>query len=283
MRCLLRAVGLSWLLFAGSACSLIPQVAHQPSIHNPFPQLSRVAIAPFINLSTEPTVDGRQFALAYFDQLQNVPGFIVVPVGTVETAMQSYKISLDNPEQVRRLAQILGVDAVVVGAVTDYSAYYPPRVAMQVDWYAANPCFNPIPAGTGCHGAHAKREFIPAPLVMEAEMALAKAQLKTQTPEYRPMPVPPPTPVPPGDLPADPGAMPLPGGDLSSAEAQSRLVKKACATSDAMGAAGPDGCRTGADGTIGTGSSRELARPARLHTAGTMCHSWPMATHRTSL
>ncbi len=202
MRCLLRLIGLSWLLSVGTACSLIPQVAHQPSIHNPFPQLSRVAIAPFINLSTEPTVDGRQFALAYFNELQLIPGFVVVPVGTVETAMESYKLTLDNPEQVRRLAQILGVDAVVVGAVTDYSPFYPPRVAMQVDWYAANPCFHPIPPGYGLPWGTREEEYIPAPLVLEAEMALAKAQMKTQTPPYRQPAVPPPTPQPPGPLPA---------------------------------------------------------------------------------
>ncbi len=43
-----------------------------------------MAIAPFLNLSTEPTLDGRQFALAYFNELQCVPGFEVVPVGIVE-------------------------------------------------------------------------------------------------------------------------------------------------------------------------------------------------------
>ena len=47
------------------------------------------------------------------------------------------------------MAQILDVDAVVIGAVTDYSPYYPPRCALQVEWYAANPGFHPIPPGYG--------------------------------------------------------------------------------------------------------------------------------------
>ena len=37
----------------------------------------------------------------------------------------------------------------VVGAVTDYSPYYPPRMALHVEWYAANPNFHPIPPGYG--------------------------------------------------------------------------------------------------------------------------------------
>lgn len=178
---------------------LIPQVAHQPVVHNPFPQLSKVAVAPFFNLTTDASVDGRQFALAYFNELQLVPGFEVVPVGVVEKTIETYRISLDNPDQARKLAQILGVDAVVIGAVSDFSPYYPPRCAMQVEWYAVNPGFHPIPPGYGLPWGTPEEEFIPGPLVFEAEMALAKAQLRTQTPDCPMPPV-----MPPPQLPAAP-------------------------------------------------------------------------------
>jgi hypothetical protein len=168
------------LLFSG--CAFLPDISHQPRYHNPFPQLSKVAIAPFFNLSTEPTVDGRQFALAYFNELQLVPGYEVVPVGVVEKALEMYNLSLDSPTDARRLAQVLGVDAVVVGAVTDFSPYYPPRCGLQVEWYAANPCLHPIPPGYGLPWGTLEEEQIPASLVFEAEMALAKAQMQTQTP-----------------------------------------------------------------------------------------------------
>lgn len=174
---------LGWLLLAGG-CRWLPQVAYQPVIHNPFPQLSRVAVAPFFNLSTEPTVDGRQFAAAYYAELQAVPGFEVVPIGVVENVMLEQKLSLDSPQDAQQLARALGVDAVVVGAVTDFSPYYPPRCGLQIEWYAANPCFHPIPPGYGLPWGTPQEEQIPAPLVFEAEMALARAQLKTQTPKY---------------------------------------------------------------------------------------------------
>lgn len=173
------AIGVAILL---AGCGVFPEVVHQPVLHNPFPQLTKVAVAPFFNLSTEPTVDGRQFALAYFNQLQLVPGFEVVPVGVVERAAQMHKIQLSNPSEARRLAQILGVDAIVIGAVTDFNIYYPPRCGMQVEWYAANSCFHPIPPGYGLPWGTPQEEFIPGPVVLEAEMALARAQLKTQTP-----------------------------------------------------------------------------------------------------
>jgi hypothetical protein len=169
-----------------TGCGLWPDISHQPTLHNPFPQLTKVAVAPFINVSAEPTVDGRQFGIAYFEELQAIPGYEVVPVGTVETAMRDHHIMLDSAADVRRLAQILGVDAVVIGVVTDYCAYYPPRCGLQVEWYAANPCFHPIPPGYGLPWGTPAEEDIPEPLVLETEMSLAREQLKTQTPGYQP-------------------------------------------------------------------------------------------------
>ena len=170
------------ILVAG--CGLLPDVSKQPMIHNPFPQLTKVAVAPFINLSTDPSVDGREFGLAYFSELQLIPGFEVVPIGVVETAMRDNHLTLSSAADCRRLTQLLGVDAVVVGAVTDFDPYYPPRCGMQVEWYAANPCFHPIPPGYGLPWGTPAEEDIPKSLVMETEMALARAQLKTQTPDY---------------------------------------------------------------------------------------------------
>ena len=219
----MRTVLAILLLLASTGCQLIPEIAHQPVVHNPFPQLAKVAVAPFFNLHAEPSVDGRQFAQAYFNELQLIQGFEVVPVGVVERAMHTYQLDLDNPDEVRRLATVLGVDAVVIGAVTDFSPYYPPRCAMQVEWYATNPCFQPIPAGYGLPWGTPEEEQIPGPLVLEAEFALARAQLKTQTPNFptAQVPMPPPVLVPtpagegPGQLdPAHGPTAPLPGGPL---------------------------------------------------------------------
>jgi hypothetical protein len=108
----------------------------QVTATNPIPGLSTVAVAPFVNLSAERAVDGRRVALAYYAELQKTPGFQVVPVGVVEVAIVQNRLDLQNPDDVLKLAQILDVDAVVIGAVTDYSPYYPPRIGLNVDWYA---------------------------------------------------------------------------------------------------------------------------------------------------
>lgn len=165
---------------------MLPEVSHAPVVHNPFPQLSRLAVVPFFNQSAEPTVNGRDFALAYYAELQAVPGFEVVPVSAVEAAMKQYGIGFDPPEnavqQARWLAKKLGVDAVVVGTVTDFSAYYPPRCGIRVEWYAANEGFHEIPAGYGLPWGTPDEEYIDDRTVFEAEMALARAQMDTQSP-----------------------------------------------------------------------------------------------------
>lgn len=185
------------LLLALTGCSLVlPQISHQPVIRNPFPQLSRVAVAPFFNQSDEATVDGRAVAMAYFAELQRTPGFEVVPVGVVEEAMIMHRVDLGGPGEARRLAQILGVDVVVVGAITDYSPYYPPRMGLRVEWYTSNPGFHEIPPGYGLPWHTPEEEFIPDSLAYEAKMSLARVQLSGQAPacdeRMHSLPVPPP-------------------------------------------------------------------------------------------
>src|SRR5437762_923501 len=175
------------LFAASSGCALWPDRVVEPQFHNPFPQIYRVAVLPFFNQSAEPTVDGDAVAMAYYNELQAIPGFEVMPVG-VAKQMLAASIAATGVEprggiDFQRLARLLNVDAVLVGSITEYSPYYPPRLGLAVDWYAANPSFHPIPPGYGLPWGRAEEEFIPSTLVREAEFALAREQLKTQTPD----------------------------------------------------------------------------------------------------
>src|SRR5438876_1358705 len=175
------------LCIATSGCALCPDRIVEPQFHNPFPQIYRVAVLPFFNQSAEPTVDGDAVAMAYYNELQAIPGFEVMPVG-VAKQMLAASISAGGGEprggpDFQLLARQMGVDAVLVGSITEYSPYYPPRIGLAVDWYAANPSFHPIPLGYGLPWGRAEEEFIPSTLVREAEFALAREQLKTQTPD----------------------------------------------------------------------------------------------------
>ena len=126
------------LLLAGT--TVLPGcVIVQTGVTNPIPGMTTVAVAPFVNLSAERVVDGRRFALAYHAELQKIPGYQVIPVGVTEQAMVDLGIDLDGPDDALKLAKALGADAIVIGAVTDYTPYYPPRIGLQVQWYAPEP------------------------------------------------------------------------------------------------------------------------------------------------
>ncbi len=230
------AIALGVLILV-TGCGLIPEIDHQPTLHNPFPQLTKVAVAPFFNLSSEGTVDPRQFGLAYFGELQAVPGYEVMPIGVVEAAIRDNHLSLATPADVRRLAQLLGADAVVIGAVTDFSPYYPPRCGLQVEWYAANPCFHSIPPGYGLPWGTPAEEDIPPSLVLESEIALAREQLATQTPD---------APKTGGDVPLPASRGSRPGLRMANAETSvdgknTGATKAPGATTGATGARGANG------------------------------------------
>lgn len=125
-----------WAAVSAALLGMAGCVMVDVTVTNPVAGLSTVAIAPFFNLSAERAVDGRRFALAYYTELQKTPGFQVVPVGVVEQVIFDQHLEMNNPDDVLKLADLLGVDAVVVGAVTDYSPYYPPRIGLQVSWYS---------------------------------------------------------------------------------------------------------------------------------------------------
>lgn len=177
-----RLPALLCLVFAISGCSLVPDIRYKPQTINPFPQIRTVAVLPFINQSKEPTLSGERVALAYCNELQSIRGFDVVPLGAVQLKLQEYQGPLARGEDFQAFAQFLGVDVVLVGSVTDYDPYYPPRMTMSVNWYAANPGFHPVLPGYGLPWGTQEEKDIPRWIHLESQRALAAEQLKTQTP-----------------------------------------------------------------------------------------------------
>ncbi len=166
----------------GSGCTMLPQRMDRPQLYNPFPQLHKIAVVPFFNQSDYPTINGADVANAYRHQLQQIRGYEVIPVGVVDQFLKQNPIAINSAPDFQLLARQLGVDAVVVGSITDFDPYYPPRMGLAVRWYAANTCLHPIPAGYGLPWGTAEEEYIPEELRYEAEFALATEQLKTQSP-----------------------------------------------------------------------------------------------------
>jgi hypothetical protein len=184
-----RLVLLAGIISSGLGCGICPEVHYRPQYHNPFPQLRRVAVLPFYNQSNEPTLNVDMVTSAYYAELQTIPGFEVMPTAVVANQWRGFLANrVRSPDMAisgavfQEFAQALGVDALVVGSVTDFEPYYPPRLAMTVHWYAANSGFHPIPAGYGLPWGTKGEENIPGWVVQEAESELARQQLTTQTP-----------------------------------------------------------------------------------------------------
>lgn len=176
---------LAFCLSAG--CNFVPDLRHKVQYHNPFPQISKVAVLPFRNQSQEPTLSGARVSMAYYNELQSIRGFEVLPFGVVENELANFEMHvLRHPmltsEDFQNFARHLGVDAVLQGSVTDYTPYYPPRLTLKVNWYAANPGFHPIPVGYGLPWGTKKEKKIPEWIRLESERSLASKQLETQTP-----------------------------------------------------------------------------------------------------
>ena len=215
------------ILPMAQGCVLIPEVSHQPVIRNPFPQLSKIAVVDFVNQSSEPTLNGRELADMYVNELQQFQGFEVLPVSVTMNVAREMQINLADPEHRRQLAQALQVDVIVVGSITEFTPYYPPRCGLAVNWYSANSCFHPIPPGYGLPWGTSEEEFIPDSLIYEAEFALAKEQMKTQTPFSKAVPLQlrgtlPGTPMPPPGM-KRPGRLP---GDAQAPDTPSGMPKK---------------------------------------------------------
>ena len=176
---------LTTVAISSLGCSLIPDTRQRESLHNPFPQMKRVAVLPFFNQSSEPTLDTELVSESYYAALQAVPGFEVMPIGVTKAQWLQFASTYGEPTtgaDFQRLAKLMDVEAIVVGSVTDFDAYYPPRMAMTVHWYAANEGFHPIPAGYGLPWGTDKEKEIPRRIVREAEFELARSQLQTQSP-----------------------------------------------------------------------------------------------------
>ena len=175
----------TFLTVVCGGCALCPEKYRREKIHNPFPQIKRVAVLPFYNQSDEPTINTEMVADEYYAALQAIPGFEVLPVGVAKAQWIQYSRIHGEPttgQQFQELAQQMEVEALVVGSVTDFDSYYPPRMAMTVHWYAANDGFHPIPNGYGLPWGTDREDQIPSRVVLDTEFDLARSQLSTQTP-----------------------------------------------------------------------------------------------------
>lgn len=97
------------------------------------------AVAPLRNESGSLYADGLKTADNLAQRLETVIGVDTLPVNRVLAAMQAQGMSeVTSADDVSRLRDVLGVDAMVIGSITDYDPYDPPKLGLIIELY-----FNP--------------------------------------------------------------------------------------------------------------------------------------------
>jgi hypothetical protein len=89
------------------------------------------AVAPFLNESGVAQVEGDRIADLMTEQAQQVQGIDTVPVNRVLLAMRkSGLVAITNEHEAFQIMNMLDVDGLIVGTVTAYDAYRPPKLGM---------------------------------------------------------------------------------------------------------------------------------------------------------
>ncbi|MCH2149018.1 MAG: hypothetical protein MK095_06245 [Phycisphaerales bacterium] len=96
------------------------------------------AVAPLANESGTTAVDRVHITDLLTEQLQQVQGINTVPVNRVLLAMQTLRIrSIATAEQASRIMDVLGIDGLVVGTITSWDPYQPPKLGLAVQLFTA--------------------------------------------------------------------------------------------------------------------------------------------------
>lgn len=106
------------------------------------------AVAPMRNESGTSAVDPMQVSDALVAQLQQVRGVQVLSLNRTIATMRSIGlVSIESQKDAMKLAQELGVDAIVVGTITAYDPYQPVQLGLALALLAPNG--SPIIGNTG--------------------------------------------------------------------------------------------------------------------------------------
>jgi len=94
------------------------------------------AVAPLRNESGSLNADGLKTADQLAQRLETVMGLDVLPVNRVLAAMQTLEMNgIASTEDAIKLRGVLGADALVVGTITAFDPYDPPKLGLSIELY----------------------------------------------------------------------------------------------------------------------------------------------------
>jgi hypothetical protein len=95
------------------------------------------AVAPLRNEVGTSIIDVYQVSDKIVAAASQVQGVRCLPLNRTIAGMRSMNIQeLSSPEEAQKLATLLGADAIIVGSITEYEPYNPPRLGLALALYS---------------------------------------------------------------------------------------------------------------------------------------------------
>jgi len=130
-----KQVMLTLMMLLLGGCGLMQPKAADP-LAAPYASRRVWAVAPLRNESGSLHADGLMFADRFARALENAQGLDTLPVNRTLEAMQALRMEqITSPAEAMQLMHALGADGLVVGTLTAYDPYDPPKVGIAMELY----------------------------------------------------------------------------------------------------------------------------------------------------
>lgn len=119
-----------------SGCSAFRPSPESQVLHSPYQTRRIWAVLPLRNESGSSSASGVELADRLTEQIQKVQGIDALPVNRVLAAVQLMEVhEISTPGQARALLAALGADGLIVGTITAYDPYDPPKIGLALELY----------------------------------------------------------------------------------------------------------------------------------------------------
>jgi len=124
------------LLAFAPGCTTVQPLDQPMMLRAPYATGQLWAVAPFANESGSLVPQTDHIADLLAEQIQQAEGLDVVPVNRVIAAMRQLEMdSIQSPHEAAMLLRTLGVDGLIVGTITAYDAYPPPKLGAAIQLF----------------------------------------------------------------------------------------------------------------------------------------------------
>ena len=140
---LVVAAALAALMLIAAGCSQRTELRIPEALVAPYSNVQGDvlwAVAPLANESGVSFVDTGMIADRIVSKIDEVRGLSCLPLNRTIAAMRARGMrAVTNPNEARALAEMMGVDGLIVGTITAYDPYDPPKLGIKLALFARNP------------------------------------------------------------------------------------------------------------------------------------------------